>query len=148
MPSVQLDTNGPDWPLGFIQVVTPRTPVNIMSLIDAYLIAQGTGTNNPSSGATREYSYRCNQIIFQGYKPKAGGGTQINSGNVYIVRAPTPGNPGSAADTGCITYTLTPGSIWTLAVPPSSMNSIDPYRYLLDADNAGDGAFPTLIIGG
>jgi hypothetical protein len=31
--SVLLDRHGPDWPLGFIKVVTPGTPVGLMSLV-------------------------------------------------------------------------------------------------------------------
>lgn len=149
MPSVQMDINGPDWPLGFIDVVSPGTPVNIMFNVDQSLVAQGSTTNNPDSGVEGkyEYSWRCNQIIFQGFKPKMGGGTQVNTGNVYVCRTPISG-PGGKGDTGCIVFTITPGAIVTLAVPALSVNSLSAYRYFLDADNAGEGAFVTLIIGG
>lgn len=149
MPSVHLDTNGPDWPLGFIDVTNPGTLVNIMVNIDAFLLAQGGVTNNPDSSASsaREYSYRCNQIMFIAQKPKQGGGTQLNSGNVYIMRAPAQIQTGGKGDTGSLYMPLTPGAIHTLAVPALDRNTLNPYRYFLDADNAGEGAFVTLIIG-
>jgi hypothetical protein len=82
-----------------------------------------------------------------GFKPKPGGGTQINTGNIYICRDPTIGNPNGKGDTGSIVFTLTPGGIWTLAPPAMNRNALDPYRYDLDVDVAGEGAFVTLIIG-
>lgn len=152
--SVQLDYDGPDWPLGFIAVVTPGVPVNIMSVVDS------AGVNNPNAPQpplpvggiitlpAKVYSYtvRCQQIIFQALKPGAAHGTQGNTGNVYITRKGVQG-AGNRDDTGSIVATLATGGTFTLASAPVNNNVFSPYRYSVDADNANDGVFVTLVIG-
>jgi len=147
--SVQLDPHGPDWPLGFIKVVTPGTPVGVMSLVDP------AAYNNPSTGTptsfaagpSAEYTVRAQQIIIQAYKPGASHGLQNNTGNIYITRQGIAGQgSGNRDDTGSIVFTLTPGQTLTLASAPLDRNVFSPYRYSIDADNAGDGAMVTLLI--
>jgi len=142
--SVYLDKQGTDWPLGFIKVVTPGVPVELMSLVDS------AGVNDPNaatSATSDEYTVRCQQIIFQGFKPGGSGGMVNNAGNVYIVRDDgAGGGSGNRTDTGAIVLVLTPGTTITLASAPLNRNVFSPYRYSIDADNANDGALVTLII--
>lgn len=141
--TVLLDRNGPDWPLGFIVVPTPGTPVPIMSNVDATLINAPQTANPPSpNSATRpsnEYTSTCQQIMFQGYKSAAP--ALMNTGNVYIVR-----KGGSKADTGTIVKILAPGETFFLASAALNLNVFSPYRYEIDADTANDGALVTLIV--
>lgn len=143
MPSILKDFQGPDWPLGFVEVTAPGTPVGIMTNVDS------GGVNDPSvatSATSAEYTQRANQIIFWAFKPKLGGGAQVNTGNVYVVRKPASG-AGGKGDTGVIVAILTPGMVWTLGTAAVNRNVFSPYRYLIDADVAGEGAFVTLDIG-
>lgn len=143
--SVQQDRSGPDWPLGFISVATPGTPVGMMSLVDP------TGVNDPASptpgtSGADEYTARAQQIMIQGMKPGASHGTANNTGNIYIVRKGQGAGAGNRDDTGAIVATIAPGQTLFLASAPLNRNVWSPYRYSIDADNAGDGAFVTLII--
>jgi hypothetical protein len=83
--------------------------------------------------------------MFQAFKPGASHGTQVNTGNVYIVRKGVQG-AGNRDDTGSIVKTLSPGETFFLASAALNRNVYSPYRYSLDADNANDGAFVTLIM--
>lgn len=144
--SVMLDRIGPDWPLGFIKVVTPGAPVGIMSLVDA------SGVNNPTAptpGTTgaNEYTVMFQQIQFQAFKPGASHGTQNNTGNIYVCRTGVQG-AGNRDDPGAIIATLTPGQTWVLSSSAVDRNVFGPYRYFIDADNANDGAFVTGWVAG
>lgn len=140
--SIQKDVNGPDWPLGFIAVPTPGSPVSIMSLVDP------TGVNDPSkptSQFTAEYSPRAYQIQFQAMKPTDSGMT-YNVGFAYVMRMPTKGGSGGKSDTGSIVAVLPSGSTYFLDAAPINKNVWSPYRYYVDADMAGEGLLCTLII--
>ena len=145
--SILLDYQGPDWPLGFIAVPTPGTPVNIMSLVDP------TGANNPNTIAVAgsnaaEYSPSVYSVWFQGLKPgnNSVGQMQHNAGNVYIMRKGA-GGSGNNSDTGAMVQILAPGGSVALPISPATQRGFSPYRYYLDADNAGDGALCTAIGG-
>ncbi len=144
--SVLQDWNGPDWPLGFIGVAVVGTPVNIMHNVDP------SGLNDPSNptpggGAANEYTQRSQQLIFQGFKPGTSPtGAVNNAGNVYIVRKPTSAGSGGRLDQGVIVKVLTPGETFVIASAALNRNVFSPYRYSLDADNAGDGAWVTLLM--
>jgi hypothetical protein len=149
--TVLRDRQGPDWPLGLIAVATPGTPVGIMSLVDAASsddpstptpTAPGPPSPAPGKNASNEYTNTCQQIIFQGYKAGSGTVAAMNSGLVYIIRK----GSAAATDTGTIVKILQPGETWVLASAATNLNVFSPYRYLLDADNAGDGALVTLLI--
>lgn len=149
-PSVQLDIQGPDWPLGFIKVVTPGTPVNIMSLVDPTSLnaPQTLDPNVPTASpgtAQQEYTVRAQQIIFVAYKPGASHGTTPNAGNIYIVRQGVQG-AGNRDDTGSIVYTIPSGGVLFLGSAATRVNVFSPYRYSIDADNANDGCFVTLLL--
>jgi hypothetical protein len=139
--SVQRDIHGPDFPLGFIGVTTPGTPVCIMSVVDPTNQWAPTNTAYP-------YTIRAQQIFFLPQKPGGGSlGTANNVGNVYIVRLPNGAGSGGRLDSGCVIMTLPPGgNPFFLGSAASVRNVFGPYRYYIDADNAGDGVFPTLII--
>ena len=147
--SINLDRDGPDWPLGLIIVPTPGTPVGIMSLVDP------NGYNDPStltSGSetnTRnaEYTIRAQQIMFQGYKAGASNGLQNNTGNVYICRKAVQGSGSPHANDygGCV-WVLGPGLTWVLSSSALAKNVFSPYRYFIDADNASDAALVTLLM--
>lgn len=141
--SIQKDRQGTDWPLGFISVATPGTPVGIMSVVDP------TGVNDPAAATSTtsdEYTPRANQIEFWALKPGASHGTQVNTGNVYVVRKGVGAGTGNRDDTGSIVATLFPGQSWKLPAAALVRDVLSPYRYSIDADNAGDGAFVNLYI--
>jgi len=140
--SIQRDVNGPDWPLGFIGVTTPGTPVGFMSVVDPTSDnAPGTPTNSTNYPTT----IRAEEIMIQAFKPAASG-TQFNTGNIYIVRRGAGGGSGNRDDTGSIVATLTPGQTLFFTAAAVNVNVWSPYRYSVDADNPGDGAFITLIV--
>lgn len=144
--SVHQDPQGPIWPLGNIQVPTPGTPVNIMSLVDTTLknapeVAVGTG-----AGVGDEYTRRAQQIIFEAFKPGAAPPRSgANTGNVYIVRKST-ATGGGAGDMGVIIKTLTPGQTFIMGSSPSNQNVFNLYQFYIDADTAADGCTVTAII--
>lgn len=145
--SVRKDFSGPLWPLGLLgnnPAFNPGTPLKLMSLVDP------GGANDPNtSSATvgQEFSPRCQQIIFQGFKAGAGGnGLQNNAGNIYVLRRGGTGS-GNRADFGTMIGCVTPGTTFTL--PYNAMNQaefISPYDILLDADNATDSCLVTMVI--
>ena len=143
--SVNQDRHGPDWPLGFIAVVTPGTPVGLTSLVDPSDVNDPEKPTPGTSGAA-EYTTRAQQIIFQSFKPGAAHGVVNNTGNIYIVRDLAAGGSGNRDDYGGIVAILTPGQTFVLASAPLDRNVFNPDRYAVDADNAGDGVFVTLII--
>jgi len=140
--TIQRDVHGPDWPLGFIQVVTPGTPASFMSVVDPTSNnAPGTPTN-PTNYPT---TVRAEEIMVQAFRPGTSG-TQLNLGNIYIVRRGAGGGSGNRDDTGSIVATLVPGQTLFFTAAAVNVNVWNPYRYSIDADNAGDGAFITLIV--
>lgn len=143
--SVHRDRQGPDWPLGNIAVVTPGTPVSIMSLVDA---AGADDPSAPTSSTSGEYTAAAQQIIFQAIKAGAGPpliSAAANTGFIYIVRKPTAGG-GGTGDTGVIVKALAPGETWVLGSSALVRNVFNPYRYFVDGDTAGNGCQVTLII--
>lgn len=144
-PSILLDKQGPDWPLGSIIVPTPGVPVNIMSLVDPYSY---NDPNSPTSISSGEYTNVAQQIMFQGMKAGASGGLITNLGNIYVVRrAPKSQGSGNRSDTGCIVAVIFPGQTFFIAAAPMNMDVLNPYRYRIDADNPNDAAQVTLFIG-
>ena len=141
--SIQRDRFGPDWPIGFIAVITPGTPVGFMSVVDpnAYN-APGT----PTSTLSNEYTVAAYEIVVQAVKPGVSHGMQLNTGNVYILRQGVSPGVGNRDDTGSMIAFLAPGLTLFLTAAALNMNVLSPYRYYVDADNAGDGALITLTI--
>lgn len=145
--SVHRDRQGPDWPLGNIALVTPGTPVSIMSLVDS---ASVNDPNAPSPGTVGadEYTVSAQQIIFQAVKAGAGPpliSAAANTGFIYIVRKATTGN-GGTADTGVIVKALAPGETFILGSSALVKNVFNLYRYFIDGDTAGNGCQVTAII--
>lgn len=138
--SVAQNRFGPLWPLGFISVVTPGTPVNIMSLVDP------TSINAPETAGTTAgtslYVPTFQQLMFFGYKPNTHG-LQNNTGNVYLMLNGKQG-AGNRDDYGAMVNVFFPGGFFVLASAPAVVNVFSPYQYSLDADNAGDGC---LVVG-
>jgi len=145
--SVAQDINGPIWPLGLIVVVTPGTPVSIMSLVDPSSVNAPTTTAANSAGV-QEYTTRCQQIQVQGYKAGAGGnGLQSNTGNVYLMKkAEATTGSGNRTDYGVMVAVITPQQTIFYGSAAFNRNVFGPYEYYIDADNANDGALVTLII--
>jgi hypothetical protein len=140
MASVALNRWGPVWPLGFIEVVTPGTPVRITSLVDPTAVAAPENPTVPGAAPSAqipEYTFSAQQILFHGTKPDTHG-TQPNTGNVYICLA-----GGTRDDPGLIVHTLTPGETFDSASAAMRLNVFNLYAFYLDADNAGDGAMIT-----
>lgn len=149
--SVIQDFYGVDWPLGFVNVATPGTPVSLMANVDPtakmappQVVVPGT----PVGGAT-EYTPRCHRIQLQGFH-QAGTGLTTNTKNAYVMRTPGPNNqtsggPANYTDAGAMVAVVAPGA--TLYIPALEVDAetISPYRYTLDADVAGEGALVTLL---
>src|SRR2546429_5084946 len=104
--SILQDKQGPDWPVGFIKVVTPGHPVGLMSVVDASSVEAPEAATSSTSD---EYTVRAQQIMFQAFKPGATHGTQNNAGNVYIIRKGDGTGSANRDDMGNIVATLTPG---------------------------------------
>jgi hypothetical protein len=113
-----------------------------MSVVDP------TSDNAPetaTSPTNYAYTVRAEEIMVQAFKP-ASAGTQLNIGNIYIVRRGNGGGSGNRSDTGSIVATLVPGQTLFFTAAAVNRNVWSPYRYSIDADFAGDGAFITLIV--
>lgn len=149
MASIQKDFNGPDWPLGLILCATPGTPVNIMSLVDPNSV-DAPQTPTPGTPGANEYTQRAYRINFQPCKAGASHGLAVNTGNIYIVRKGIPGQgSGNRDDTGSIIAVLPTAAtlpIFSLEAAPLNRDVFSPYRYFIDADNAGDGCLVTLLM--
>ena len=143
--SVMQDREGPDWVLGSIANVTPGTPVSIMSLVDPSNL-NSPNTPTPATASVAEFSPRVQQIFFGGFKPNAGNGLVANTGNIYVVRKGVGAGTGNRADYGAIVLTVLPGTTAVLASAAVDGSQFSPYRYFIDADNAGDCAQVTAII--
>jgi hypothetical protein len=141
--SIQRDKYGPDWPLGFIGVSSPGTPVGFMVNVDPGAYAD---PSTPTSINTPEYTVSCEEIVVQAFKPGAGTGLQLNTGYVYITRIAVPPGSGGRSDTGSTVMVMLPGQTLFLTASAMNRNVWSPYRYFVDADNAGDGVIVTLII--
>lgn len=144
--SVLQDRQGPDWPLGFIAVPVPGTPVAIMSVVDPSSANKPETAAGPGPSTSDEYTTRCQQILFSAFKPGAAPPKLVNNtGNIYVVRKfVAPG--GGIGDTGIVVQTLTPGQTFVLASAPLNRDVFSPYRYFIDADTANDGAMVTLLV--
>jgi len=142
--SILKDYQGPDFPLGFIKVATPGTPVSIMSVVDS------TNVNAPETATkagANEYTPRAQRMMFMGYQPSAGAAAYVpNTGNVYIVRKPAGSGSGGKGDSGVLVKILAPAETWEIDAAALNRNAWSPYRYSLDADNANDGAMVTIFV--
>jgi hypothetical protein len=142
--SVSKDVQGPLWPMGGIVSVTPGTPVQITSLVDAAKV------NAPSSSGVGglEYSPVCWSIIFVPGKPGVSHGVQANTGNIYILVHGVQG-AGNRDDYGSMIMVLRPTDApFVLTSSSTNRQTFSPYKLFIDADNAGDGAIVTLVIPG
>lgn len=143
--SVLMDQRGVDWPLGYVNVPTAGSPVNIMVNVDANNNQSPQGANASSTGSW-PYAPTFQQMQFQGYKPAANNNGMIaNTGNVYILRAnaATGNNTGNKTDYGVYVSVLAPGQTLFLASGATVNDVWNPYRYALDVDNNNEGALIT-----
>ena len=145
--SVVIARGGPFQPLGSIAVATPGTPVRLTSLIDASnLNAPGTPTSQ--AGGHSEYSeLRCQQISISGFKPGAAHGLQANAGTIYILLDAAGAGSGNRDDPGVMLFPVLPQQTIIISTGATQRNAFSPYELLVDADNAGDCAQVSLIIG-
>jgi len=141
--------SGPDWPLGFVDVATPGTPVRLTVNVDPSNVnAPETGQSNQYGAVVTgdEYTPRFQQLMVQAMKP-AGGvshGMVPTTGNVYLLRYASAGaGSGNRDDPGVMVKILLPGETFFLASAPLVKDVWSPYRYALDVDNANDGALVT-----
>jgi len=140
--SVLVIPQGPLWPAGNIVVTTGGVPVGIMSLVDPN---GDNDPNTPTDPNSNEYTVRCQQIVFQGFKQTGGVAPMVpNMGNVYILKR----GSGSVNrdDAGSLIGILLPGGAFVLASAPLNRNVFSPYDIIIDADNDGDSANVLLII--
>jgi hypothetical protein len=134
--TVLRDIHGPCWPIGFIEVVLPGTPVKLTSLIDP---ADTDAPGTPTAAGSLEYTTRFNQILFQGMRPSKISGMVPNLRNVYIVRA-----GGNRDDYGTIVLVVAPGQTVVLSAAPTTKDVFSLYRYWVDGDQDNDGV---LVLG-
>jgi hypothetical protein len=128
-----VDYNGPDVPLGFVKVVAPGTPVQLTSVIDPTGVL-APEVSNKASGPLYP-PLRFQQLMLTAMKPNAqGGGMQDNTGTIYIVRSGY-----TRADPDGMVAIIKKGVTLFLASAPSVLDTWNPYRYYVDADNADDG---------
>ena len=148
--TVVQNPQGITWPLGFISVATPGTPVGIMSLVDPNNNnAPGTPTGRGSG--VGEYTPVCHKIWFQACRV---GNNNVaitpSTGNVYILmanqNAANGTGPGNRSDTGVVLGILN-NQLGFEQIPSMEFEgpTISPYAYAIDADNAGDGVLVTMI---
>lgn len=140
--SVMTDPVGPDWPLGLIVVVTPGTPVALMSLVDP------TNANSPfraAGGTAPRMTTSFQQMSLQGLRAGASHGLRDNTGNVYLIRKIGTGSK-DYDDYGGIVVCVKPGQTIFLASGAHNNNVYSPYRYWVDGDNASDGLLVTGFI--
>jgi len=144
--SVQKDRQGPDWPLGLIVVAAAGTPVGIMSLVDPASVNDPSTATPPATGTSlsNEYTERANQIMIQGYRAGAHGLVN-NTGNIYVMRKGVQG-AGNRDDYGSMVVAIAPGQTFSLGPSALVKDVFSPYRYFIDADNAGDSALVTLLM--
>lgn len=140
--SVQKNIHGPIWPLGFIAVPTPGTPVNIMNLVDPNnTIWNPNQPTPPSTSAVpvSEYAARAAYIWVQAVK--TGSPWTITTGNIYVCMT-----SGGKADPGGVIAVCFPGNFLQLPGVAAVKNVFNPYEIFLDADVAGEGAIVNLGI--
>lgn len=146
--SVSKDRAGPIWVLGNIAVVTPGSPVGIMSLVDS---ASVNAPESATSSTSDEYTPRAYAILFQACKADTHG-TKLNTGNIYICKRPNGTGSGGRDDVGVIIATISQGAagvfppIFRLEAAALNRNTFSPYEFYIDADNAADGCQVTLLI--
>lgn len=149
--SVIQDPTGVDWPLGFISIATPGTPVNLMVNVDPTSAnAPGHPQGPGSLPAGPEFTPRCHRIQLQGFHPSGTTGMIANTKNAYVMRAPGPNNQfaggaGNYNDPGAIVAIVPAGQTIYIPALETDQASISPYRYTLDADVASEGALVTLL---
>lgn len=146
--SVFQDPQGIEWPIGFVAVATPGTPVNLMVNVDP---SNNNAPGRATSANSSEYTPRAHKIFIQGYHPGANNnGMVVNAGNVYVMRSLGPqnqnsGGPQNRSDSGAMVMIIGPGGGGTLLDMEMTGATISPYKYSLDADVAGEGALITLV---
>lgn len=148
--SVIQDPFGVDWPLGFVTIATPGTPINMMANVDPGLVNAPGKPTGPGLPPAAEFSPRCHRIQLQGFHPSGTTGMIANTKNAYVMRAPGPNNQfaggaGNYNDPGAIVAIVPAGQTVYIPALETDQASISPYRYTLDADVAGEGALVTLL---
>ena len=142
--SVQKNRTGVVWPLGFVKVTTPGTPVCIMANVDANNVnAPGVATSNLSA----EYSPAARGLGIQAFLPNNNNsGMQPTTGNIYLM-VPAAGGNGNLTDFGSMVKIITSGSDFFFPPEGCGVDLFNPYGLFLDADVAGEGALVTLYGG-
>ena len=122
------------WPLGFIQVVTSGTPVQITTNV---------GQQSQGKQYTRQFTGQVRGLIISTPSLSAGGknGTG-NTKNVYLCM-----NNSTKTGVKGVLLCIPPGA--NVAAPQSLLNSVqmNPDQFYLDADVSGEGAYITAIYG-
>jgi hypothetical protein len=114
-----------------------------MSLVDP---SDVDDPNAPTSASAGEYTNNAHQIQFQALKAGASHGLQPNVGNIYVMRRGT-GGAGNRDDYGSCVAMLFPGQSYMMDAAEMNLNTLNPYVYFIDADNASDAALVTMFIG-
>jgi hypothetical protein len=145
--SVHSRPTGAVWPLGAIVVPTPGTPVCIMSLVDANNNNSPEVYNGPGGTPSMAYVPACHQLLLQGVHPGANNnGMVMNTGPAYLMVKPATGGSGNRTDSGAMMFVLWPGSPGEVVAIALDRDSINPYQFFIDVDNANDGVLASLVI--
>ena len=143
--SVYQSRTGTVWPLGYIAVPTPGTPVCIMHNVDA---SNNNAPGTASNSSTSEYATVVRALAIQGYHPGANNnGMVANVGNIYLMMRPVGSGTGNRSDTGAMLKVIPPGQDLFFPIDPTGQSAHDPYSYFLDGDNSTEGALVTAYSG-
>jgi hypothetical protein len=95
-------------------------------------------TNSNSNTASYTTAYRT--FAIQGYKPGNNAVAMVaNTGNIYLLLAPTGNKTGNKSDTGCMVKVIAPGAEYFLPIDPTGQMAHSIYRYFIDSDSGNDG---------
>ena len=133
-------------PLGLIAVVTPGIPVRMINLIDVAknnapetFTPAASPVNTGAAVPSNEYTVTFQQIMVQGFKAGTHGLVN-NVGNIYVLLSGDGVGSANRDDYGAMVLCVAPGQTAFIASAPLNCNVFCPYKFFIDADNAGDSA--------
>lgn len=124
------------------------TPVCLAKNVDANN-ANAPGTVFPPPpqfpGTQTETSATFGALAIQGVKPgNNNSGMVSNTGNIYLMQAPSPGANGNKADFGAMIKAIAPGADYFFPPDGTGGQRFSPYTLYLDSDVDGEGG---LVVG-
>lgn len=129
--------------LGFVAVANNGTVASLAVNVDANN-ANAPGTVFPAPpqfpGTQTEFSGSFRGFHIQGYKPgNNNNGMVVNTGNIYLMQAPSPGGSGNRSDSGAMIAVIAGGADYFFPPDGTGNTRFSPYTLYLDADVNGEG---------